>query len=291
MGKDKEDYMQPLTDFPNIILHKGVYKSKNGNTEVTFSIEKYYINVMMLLTKIRWKWTGWAVFCEIWRQRDKIMKIQPYLDGMMALSPTDTKEQAVKKLRENFNATAGPTDWEKATPKGKDVLYCGGPNQNKKIEGWKGKGKGSDSIVKFTPDMWVTSDVAAAFGAGNASGPGVQKDEILFHEIVHGMRQMKGTMQCGATPDNPGLDTVEEFMAIVISNVYRSELNLPDLRADHHGFKKQHTDLNDPQKFIDKDKEKATSNYKRLLQLKSEHPELVNDLKRVPAKFNPFKLI
>ncbi len=291
MGKDSDDFMQPLTDFPNIILHKGVYKSKNGDSEVTFSIEKYYINVMMLLTKIRWKWTGWAVFTEIWRQRNKKMKIQPWLEGMMSLSPTDTPEQAIEKLKKNFNATAGATDSRNATPKGKEVLYCGGPNQNQQIGDFKGTGTGSDTLVKFTPDMWVTSDVAAAFGASSSTGPGVGKDEILLHEMVHGMRQMKGTMQCAATPDNPALDTVEEFMAIVISNVYRSELNLGGLRADHWGFKPLSADLTDAQKFIDKDKEKVTSNYKRLLQLKQEHPELCNDLKRVPAAFNPFKLI
>jgi hypothetical protein len=211
--------------------------------------------------------------------------------GIESLSPTDTTDQAINKLKQNFNATAGPTDWKKATPKGQTALQCGGPNQNKPIAGVTGDGTGSDTVVKFTPAMWVTSDVTAAFGSANAAGPGVKKDEILLHEMIHGMRQMTGTSRCGATPDNPGLDTIEEFMAIVISNIYRSELRLSDLRKDHRGFLALEADLTDPQKFIDKDKDKATSNHKRLLQLKSEHPDLCNNLKKVPAVFNPFVLI
>lgn len=283
--------MKPFDEFPNILIHSGVFKSKNGNTETTFEIENYFLDVMLILTKLRWKWTGWAVMCEILRQRGKRMNIQPYLAGMESLSPTDTKEQAINKLKQNFNATAGPTDWNKSAPKGKTVLQCGGPNQNQPIAGLKGNGTGSDTIVKFTPAMWVSSDVAAAFGNTNAAGPGVKKDEILLHEMIHGMRQMSGTSRCAATPDNPGLDTVEEFMAIVISNVYRSELKLPGLRNDHRGFLPLSADLSDSQKFIDKDKDKATSNYKRLIQLKSEHPQLCENLKKVPATFNPFKLI
>ena len=66
--------------------------------------------------------------------------------------------------------------------------------------------------------------------------PGVGKDEILLHEMVHGLRQLRGTTDSHKPADAPNMDTVEEFMAIVVSNVYRSELNRPGLRADHHGF-------------------------------------------------------
>ena len=300
MGQTNDSFMHPLSDFSNILLHKGEYSSKNGTTEVTFSIENYYLDVMLLLTKIRWKWTGWAVMCEILRQSNRTMKIQPYLRGMESLSPTDTRQQAIDKLTKNFNATAGPTDWNKSAPKGQTVLSCGGPTQNQALKesflfffqrDMKSDGTGSDTIVNFTPEMWVSADVSAAFGAANAAGPGVKKDEILLHEMVHGMRQMHGTSRCSATPDNPGLDTVEEFMAIVISNVYRSELNLPGLRADHWGFMPLAGDVSSSQAFIDKDKDKPTSNYKRLMQLKMEHPELCNNLKKVSATFNPFQLI
>lgn len=282
--------MKQFPEYPNILIHPGVFTSKNGTTEVTFSIENYETEVTTILTKLRNKWTGWAVMCEILKNSPRKMRIEPYLHGMRSLSPTDTKDQAVQKLKKNFNATAGPTDWSKATPKGQTALSCGGPNQNQSL-GFKGVGSGSDSVVNFTPAMWEFSDVSAAFGAGNAGGPGVKKDEILLHEMVHGMRQMTGTALCAATPDNPGLDTVEEFMAIVISNVYRSELGSADLRADHKGFAKLSADLTDAQKFLDKNKDQPTSNLKRMQQLKKEHPRLCENLAKVTAKFNPFKLI
>ena len=291
MAQTDQDFDQPLTGFPNILLHKGVFTSKNGNTEVTFSIDGYYFDTMCLLTKLRWKWTGWAVFCEILRQAGKKMRIMPYMDGVNSLSPTDTKDQAIAKLKQNFNATAGPTDWSKSAPKGQTVLQCGGPTQNQQIGTLVGDGTGSDVVVNFTPAMWTKGDVTAAFGAANAAGPGVRKEEILLHEMVHGMRQMTGTARCAAVPDNPGMDTVEEFMAIVISNVYRSEQNLPGLRADHWGFAALSADLSDSNKFVNNSKDGATSNSKRLQQLKHEHPQLCENLKKVQATFNPFQVI
>ena len=283
------DFNQPLQGYSNILLHKGIFTSNNGNN--TMTIENYYLDTMLLLTKIRWKWTGWAVFTEIWRRSSKKMRIMPYNDGIASLLPTDTPQQAIAKLKANFNATAGPTDWSKSAPKGQTVLQCGGPNQGQQIGTLVGDGTGSDVVVNFTPAMWVSNDVKAAFGAANASGPGVGKDEILLHEIVHGMRQMSGTSRCSTVPDNPGMDTVEEFMAIVISNVYRSESNLPGLRADHWGFASLGDNQNESDKFLNFNKDGATSNYKRMQQLKTEHPELCSNLKKVPAKFNPFQLI
>jgi hypothetical protein len=296
MAGDK-DFNQPLQGYPNILLHKGVYTSKDGQN--TMTIEGYYTDTMLLLTKLRYKWTGWAVFTEIWRRSQRKMRIVPYNAAINSLRPTDTQQQAIDKLRANHNATAGPTHWDRSAPKGQTVLSCGGPNQNKPLQkqflffnyDMKSDGSGSDTIVSFSPAMWETGDVTAAFGAANAAGPGVKKDEILLHEIVHGMRQMSGTSRCAAVPDSPGMHTVEEFMAIVISNVYRSELNLPGLRNDHRGFAVLPADQSDSQKFLNKDKDKPTSNYKRMMQLKQEHPLLCNDLKRVNATFNPFKLI
>jgi len=283
------DFNQPLQGYPNILLHKGVYTSNNGQN--TMSIDGYYTDTMLLLSKLRWKWTGWAVFTEIWRKKNKKMRIQPYNKGFESLLPTDTQQQAIQKLQQNFNATAGATNWSNATPKGQTVLICGGPNQGQQNGTLVGDGTGSDVVVSFSPAMWVPGDVKAAFGAANASGPGVGKDEILLHEMIHGMRQMGGTARCALVPDNPGMDTVEEFMAIVISNVYRSEMNLPGLRADHWGFAPLGDNQNTSEKFVNFNKDGATSNYKRLQQLKTEHPELCINLKKVQASFNPFQLI
>jgi hypothetical protein len=291
MAQIDKDFDQPLAGFSNILLHKGVFTSNNGGTEVTMSIENYYLDTMLLLTKLRWKWTGWAVFCEILRRAGKKMRIMPYNTGIESLSAADTQAQAIAKLKKNFNATAGPTDWSKSAPKGQTVLSCGGSTQNQQIGTLIGDGTGSDVVVNFSPAMWVKSDVTAAFGATNATGPGVSKEEILLHEIVHGMRQMSGTARCAAVPDNPGMDTVEEFMAIVISNVYHSEQNLPGLRSDHKGFIPLSADLSDTNKFVNFNKDLPTSNLKRLQQLKSEHPQLCENLKKVQATFNPFQVV
>ena len=279
-----------LDEFPNIVVHSGVFTKKTGNTEVTFSVENYQEDVMQLLKKLRWKFTGWALFCEILRQRGKTMLITPYTAGMESLSPTDTNKQAVDKLKKNFNATAGPKNWSDATPKGQQPLSCGGSNQNQTFGAGTGTGTGSDAIVKFTPGMWTSDQVEAAFGKTNAKGPGVGPDEILLHEMTHGMRQMTGTSLCSATPDQPGLDTVEEFMAILVSNVYRSEILKTDLRQDHWGFIAMKPTPTS-QEFLDANKGAATNNKQRMDLLKSQHAQFCTNMKKVPATFNPFLLL
>jgi hypothetical protein len=90
--------------------------------------------------------------------------------------------------------------------------------------------------IHFTPD---THGGAACGGGLYGSLP----DEVLLHEMVHGLRDMQG--QSFKVPTRGTLrnyDNLEEFLAIVITNVYISakDKTMP-LRADHHG----HTRLKD----------------------------------------------
>jgi hypothetical protein len=91
-----------------------------------------------------------------------------------------------------------------------------------------GTGTGSDTVIRFSPGTFSAP--------GAPTGPGTRPDEILLHEMVHGTRQMKGRAVFEQVTGNPGMDNYEEFAAIVISNVYRSEMKLLQLRKDHAGF-------------------------------------------------------
>jgi hypothetical protein len=90
-----------------------------------------------------------------------------------------------------------------------------------------GTGGGTDVEVHFTPEDFVS-------GAGPASQP----DDILVHEMVHGLRMMQGVFdQTPTGPQDRGYDNDEEFFAILMSNIYVSEKKGPTavLRKDHHG--------------------------------------------------------
>ena len=65
-------------------------------------------------------------------------------------------------------------------------------------------------------------------------GAGARRDEILFHEMAHSIRQMAGVMNCSDAP--PGFDTKDEYWSVLTSNIYASACNRP-LRQNHHGFK------------------------------------------------------
>ena len=111
------------------------------------------------------------------------------------------------------------------------------------------------------------------------------------HEMVHGLRQIRGTTDSHTPADSPNMDTVEEFMAIVVSNVYRSELKRPGLRADHHGFAALPAAQEDPGVFLKQPAKSGESNLSRMKQFKKDNPDFFEDLKKSPARFNPFKLV
>jgi len=90
--------------------------------------------------------------------------------------------------------------------------------------------RGNILAVRFT--------TASTDGYGNrvGNGSGISPDEALLHELVHCLRRMR-TWSCPSNYlDNSsvsdGFDNVEEFYAILITNIYSSESGRT-LRRDH----------------------------------------------------------
>jgi hypothetical protein len=102
----------------------------------------------------------------------------------------------------------------------------GGPNRT-------GTGRGSDAEIYFSPERL------------RPGGPGFKADEVLFHEMVHAVRAIHGvstsTFRMGG-----GYDNEEEFVAVVVTNVYLSEKKQTALRANHGRGA-----LRDPANFLD----------------------------------------
>ena len=98
-----------------------------------------------------------------------------------------------------------------------------------------GTGAGADAIVRISPNQWDRS------GSG---GPGSQPDEVLFHELVHASRKMRG--RAYRKPVNAGYDNEEEYISVVLTNIYLSHKRQTVFRANHHG----HERLLYPEKFL-----------------------------------------
>lgn len=202
-------------------------------------------------------WTGWAIITEIYYMHRQ-MTVRPYV-------PTPQTGQ--------FNATATPTDLAADTLRDTLALDPSGNLQGPGQQRTVGTGIGGDTIINFSPRIFRAP--------GFPIGPGASSDEILLHEMIHGIRQMMGRSVREAVTVNLGMDNYEEFAAITITNVYQSELRIAQLRKDHHGFAPLTGPTTNVSTF------KAT--YQQWLSyLDVEQPRLCQNLRQVNCAFNPF---
>src|SRR5262245_24897674 len=228
--------------------------------------------------------TGRAVLHEISRKVSHHgLTIVPYNDHTQDnayAAPTDSLHATVKggKLRYAGDAKNSPYD-KKA---GHNVDDTGKPVLDDKGHAYAGQGGGSDSIITYSPVTWFHY-----IHNHPAHRSGAQPDEVLFHEMVHAARQMRGIAE------NKGVkhmyDTEEEFFAIVIANIYASELGLSrDLRADHHGFEHLSANQDTNGEFLPK-KNEADYRYRLVEKLVKEEPGMCHRLQHVKAAFNPIR--
>lgn len=80
-----------------------------------------------------------------------------------------------------------------------------------------------------------------------------------------------------------GYDTVEEFYAILIANIYRSESGYRDRRANHNGKQMLAAPLTDDGQFYKRWKDKVDSLIREM------PPSLSNSIAAVPCAFNPIR--
>jgi Effector protein len=172
------------------------------------------------------------------------------------------------------------SDYIDATPEDKEPLKCaaegmtpGRDESGKPLwpgRGKKGSGRGSDVAIYYTPQDYIETKNA----------PGGRTDEILLHEMVHALRMSKGKSLCVSFGDD--YDTQEEFYAILITNIYRSENRYTVLRANHFGHLPLMRPLTDDGAFYQR--------YKLWIDiLVNEWNPLCKSLARVSCAFNPIR--
>jgi len=89
-------------------------------------------------------------------------------------------------------------------------------------------GTGSGATIWYNPSTWTNSSEKRSADPSNHFQP----DDVLFHEMVHALRMIRGLSQ----PDNriARWDSVEDLYAIMLTNIYLSNSNRnADLRGDH----------------------------------------------------------
>jgi hypothetical protein len=197
--------------------------------EARSRVRNYESEIVRLLNDIRRTNTGWVLLEEIRLNGPRTLEIQPW--------PFT-----------NLNADAGPANnnWADATLKGNQP-HSGvdGSTMKDKPEG---TGRGASAVVRFSAGTWGAP--------GGPTSPGSTGVEVLFHEMTHALRFMSGRALCLADHPvshpgwNPKFDTDEEFVAILMTNMFISEEGKTSLRGDHSLNSLLPADLTDPQKFF-----------------------------------------
>jgi Effector protein len=101
---------------------------------------------------------------------------------------------------------------------------------------------GTDAYISFTASMWgpataVDPTDMTSRGTAGQTGPGSHADEVLFHEMVHGARTMRGVAEAAHNRKvDQGYSNEEEYITVVVSNIYLAEKKQRHLRESHSGF-------------------------------------------------------
>jgi len=94
------------------------------------------------------------------------------------------------------------------------------------------------AVVRYIPNWYAAGGSCyKKYSNRNVSDYTPTPEEVLLHELVHAVRFVSRTMnmQPQAVGGLSLYDSVEEFNAVLVENLYQSELKAP-LRSSHHSF-------------------------------------------------------
>src|SRR5262249_19629821 len=226
------------------------------------AMDKYEDDVIRVLRRAYDRtWTATAVIDSVYIAgliRNIYVKIVPLTGSLASAGPDDHEEAGPKEAGRYLRLRDDPTT-------AKDERYD--------TAGSKGTGLGSGSHIQFDP---------------NATDP----EKTIVHELLHSLREMRG--QLNQIPTETVLfqyENEEEFFAMLIGNIYLSEIGREDLRASHIVYQELSADLKTSEGFLgNTDYGKAC---RRLVnKFCNEEPDVAGMIKNhVPlaTKFNPIR--
>jgi NleD-like pathogen effector protein (putative zinc metallopeptidase) len=240
---------------------------------------EYQKAVSDLLMTIKKNEVGKVIISGVENSKKELV-IVPYNKGKAAVHGED-------------NAITNADDLKAGVPKGVSrkgpaYFYMGGADDPRTRDderygmaplGVVGTGQGSDVHIFFSADAGANGISSCTSGLH-----GCQRDEVLLHEMVHGLRYMQGKSNVIPTDDS-NYDNDEEFLAIVVTNVYLSAKGSLQLRADHHGYSALSAPLNTSTGFLSNTANRKLMNIYKLVW----DPTFAQLSRVLTAPFNPFR--
>jgi hypothetical protein len=146
---------------------------------------------------------------------------------VLGLLPPLSRTLTIVPSTNNMNAGASPLVTERAFGRGAPVLT--GDN-GQAVNGPNGRpllGVGGGAEVRLLFNHWNLNPRNSAFVS-----VGTTPDEVLLHEIVHAFRQMSGRLT--NQPTGTSFGNEDEFLAVIVADIYASEGGATGLRATHN---------------------------------------------------------
>lgn len=141
------------------------------------------------------------------------------------------------------------------------------------------------AVIHFEPTMWASGGACHKKHSDKlVSDFTPSLEEVLFHELVHAVRWVSDTLKLGehATFGLSHYDNKEEFIAVVVTNIFQSELNKA-LRQGHTGFKTLDDQLKNSFEFY----RSSTLTYDYMEHFCRTNPHFSKRLCKVNVPFNP----
>ncbi|HLK67637.1 MAG TPA: hypothetical protein VKU19_29585 [Bryobacteraceae bacterium] len=140
--------------------------------------------------------------------------------------------------------------------------------------------------VNFTPGMYAKGGPCQKLYAPRAQYT-PSEDEVLLHELVHGARMVSLKFDLGpSTVARKGLsmyDSDEEFFAVLVENIYLSELKSGHLRSSHTSFMEMDQNLQSSLAFF----QVSGNAFEKIEKFATQNPGLAKALSKIEVPFNP----
>ena len=169
--------------------------------------------------------SGRAMLDEITAVRHRSLRIMPIWHAKLALPGINWRNAVTLPVYpgQKLASVTDGTLRDYVDAYAKDAPITDGTFRNNTVG--VGSGKGSDVVVFFSPEQF---DIEIP-----QDGPGYETDAVLFHELVHVSRQLRGKMTGLPVTGVGNFGNEEEYLATVITNLYLSEKG-KDLRGDYN---------------------------------------------------------
>jgi hypothetical protein len=138
--------------------------------------------------------------------------------------------------------------------------------------------------INLTPGMYAKGGACQKYYEPRSQYT-PSEDEVLLHELVHGARIASLKLKLGAAAVK-GLvmyDNDEEFFAVLVENIYNSELKKGLLRSSHTGFMEMDKNLQGSRAFF----QVSGNAFEKVEKFATENPGLAKTLSNIEVPFNP----